>query len=285
MLYYAAMGRFMTSLRAAAAVSVFAFFPDAFAERAGDWSCGYYAEVSASSYMFSLGSVRADQAVWYLEGDVVQRLSSYGHVLLGYWALSDIEKPRNKGRRSNLYESDPYVFYGYDWEFAQGWRLCNRIGYSLVCETGYDNARIDTFNEWTYMGEFKSPWLEIFGQTRAVDTLGTYARIGARRNFALSGGALSVMPHIAMHGGSKNWNRRRYGNYVTGRGIGSGLGTVEYGVRFHGPVKWGLGWFVDFCGYDAVDSRTRTQIRERRNRGSTMKLDAFFLYSGLAWEF
>ena len=82
----------------------------AFAEKEGDFSRAYYAELSASSYMFSLGSVRADRAVWYLEGDLIQHLSSYGHILLGYWALSDIEKPENKRRRSNLYESDPYIF-------------------------------------------------------------------------------------------------------------------------------------------------------------------------------
>lgn len=275
----------MKILRAALFFVVFAFATDAFAEKEGDWSRGYYAELSSSSYLFSLGGVRADRAVWYLEGDIIQRLSSYGHILLGYWALSDIEKPENKGRRSNIYESDPYIFYGYDWDFRKGWRFRNRLGYILVCETGYDNARIDTFNEWTYMGELKSPWVDLYGQTRVVDILGTYVRIGLKRNFALVEDAISVMPHIAMHGGSRGWNRKRYGNYVSERSIKPGLGTVEYGVRFHGPLKWGLGWFVDFCGYDAFDSRTRTQIRERRNRGSTMKLDAFFLYSGLTWEF
>ena len=275
----------MKILRAALFFVVFAFSTDAFAEKEGDWSRGYYAELSTSSYLFSLGGVRADRAVWYLEGDIIQRLSSCGHILLGYWALSDIEKPENKGRRSNIYESDPYIFYGYDWDFRKGWRFRNRLGYILVCETGYDNARIDTFNEWTYMGELKSPWVDLYGQTRVVDILGTYVRIGLKRNFALVEDAISVMPHIAMHGGSRGWNRKRYGNYVSERSIKPGLGTVEYGVRFHGPLKWGLGWFVDFCGYDAFDSRTRTQIRERRNRGSTMKLDAFFLYSGLTWEF
>ena len=275
----------MKSSKAAVFSVLLAFCFDALAEKEGDWSRGYYAELSTSSYLFSLGGVRADRAVWYLEGDIIQRLSSYGHILLGYWALSDIEKPENKGRRSNIYESDPYIFYGYDWDFRKGWRFRNRLGYILVCETGYDNARIDTFNEWTYMGELKSPWVDLYGQTRVVDILGTYVRIGLKRNFALVEDAISVMPHIAMHGGSRGWNRKRYGNYVSERSIKPGLGTVEYGVRFHGPLKWGLGWFVDFCGYDAFDSRTRTQIRERRNRGSTMKLDAFFLYSGLTWEF
>ena len=83
----------MKILRAALFFVVFAFSTDAFAEKEGDWSRGYYAELSTSSYLFSLGGVRADRAVWYLEGDIIQRLSSCGHILLGYWALSDIEKP------------------------------------------------------------------------------------------------------------------------------------------------------------------------------------------------
>ena len=260
---------------------------NASAQREGDCSRAYYAEFSVSSYMYSLGSVRDNRAVWYLEGDMIQHLSSYGHILLGYWALSDIEKPENKHRRSNLYESDPYIFYGYDWDFAEGWRLRNRIGYILVCETGYDDANIVTYNEWTYMGEIRSPWVDIFGQTRVVDALGTYARIGALRNFILVDDCLSVMPHIAFHGGSKTWNRRRYGNYEPHRATRAGLGTMEYGVKFHGPLKWGFGWFVDFCGYDAIDSRTRTQIRARRANQASFKtkLDAFFVYSGLIWEF
>lgn len=275
----------MNFLKALTVALACVFSIDTFAEKDCDWSRGYYAEMSVSSYMFSLGSVRSDCAVWYLEGDIVQNLSSFGHILLGYWALSDIEKPKIKNRRSALYESDPYIFYGYDWNFAEGWRWRNRIGYILVCETGYDNARIDTFSEITYMGELRSPWLTLFGQVRAVDTLGTYVRVGVLENFNLVAERLSVMPHVAFHGGSENWNRRRYGNYVSGRSINAGLGTTEYGVKFHGPLKWGFGWFVDFCGYNAIDSRTRTQIRERRARGSTMKLDAFFLYSGVTWEF
>ena len=74
---------------------------------------------------------------------------------------------------------------------------------------------------------------------------------------------------------------------MNNRATRAGLGTVEYGVKFHGPLKWGCGWFVDFCGYDAIDSRTRTQIRARRANQASFKtkLDAFFVYSGLIWEF
>ena len=54
------------------------------------WGREWYADVSVASYLYSLGSVRANHAVWMMEGDVVQRLSSAGHVQFGYWALSDL---------------------------------------------------------------------------------------------------------------------------------------------------------------------------------------------------
>lgn len=105
------------------------------------------------------------------------------------------------------------------------------------------------------------------------------------RSFDFAGGLFSLTPHAALHGGSARWNRCRYGDFAEGRSIKAGLGTVEYGVRLGVPLKWGASWYVDVCGYDAIDSRTRTQIRERRRRGSTMKLDACFVVSGLCWEF
>lgn len=255
------------------------------AEKEGDWSRGYYAELSASYYLFSLGSVRADHSVWSMEGDVIQRLSSFGHILLGYWAMSDLTDSGDKSHRSTMYESDPYLFYGYDWEFAEGWRWRNRAGIIWVCNEGYTDDVVHMFKEWTYMGDVKTPWVTIFGQTRVVEGLGTYVRVGAQRAFTIIEDRLTAVPHIAFHGGSGGWNRRRYGDFVEGRRIGPGLGTVEYGVRFYVPLKWGFSWYVDLSGYNAFDERTRTQIRGRRARGSTMKLDAFFAYSGLIWEF
>ena len=135
------------------------------------------------------------------------------------------------------------------------------------------------------MGELQSPYVTVFGQTRVVDDLGTYVRVGVQRSFTLVDGVVSATPHAALHGGSKTWNRRRYGDYAEERAIGQGLKTAEYGLKFHGPLEWGVGWFVDFAGFDALDARTRTQIRASRAHGSTRKLDAFFVYSGLTWEF
>ena len=250
-----------------------------------DWGRDYYADISASSQLFSLGSVRADHAVWMMEADFVQRLSSFGHVLLGYWSLSDLGGSGDGSRRSYVYESDPCLFYGYDWNFAEGWRLRNRIGMIWVFNEGYNVDVIHLFREWTYMGELKSPWLTLHGQARIVDGLGAYVRIGVRRSFDLVDGRFSIVPHLTLHGGSARWNRNRYGSFVEGRSISSGLGTVDYGVRLGVPLEWGMSWYLDVGGYDALDSRTRTQIRERRRRGSTMKLDACFVTSGFSWEF
>ena len=249
------------------------------------WGRSYYADLSASSQLFSLGSVRADHAVWMMEADAVQRLSEFGHVLLGYWSLSDLGDGGDRNRRSYVYESDPCLFYGYDWDFADGWRLRTRLGMIWVFNEGYNVDVIHLFREWTYMGELNSPWLTLHGQVRAVDGLGTYVRIGALRTIDIAGGLFSLTPHLALHGGSARWNMNRYGDFVEGRQIAAGLGTAEYGLRLGVPLKWGTSWYLDVSGYDAVDSRTRTQIRERRRRGSTMKLDACYVTSGLCWDF
>lgn len=255
------------------------------AEKQGVWSQDYYVELAACSSLYSLGSVRADHAVWSVEGDVIQRLSSYGHILLGYWAMSDLTESADKSHRSTIYESDPYLFYGYDWDLADGWRWRNRAGVIWVFNEGYDVDVVHLFREWTYMGEISSPWCSLYGQTRAVEDLGTYVQIGMRREFGIVKGVLSMMPHIAFYGGSKRWNQRRYGNLIEDRAISAGLGTVDYGLRFAAPIKWGASFFVDICGYNALDERTRTQIRARRANGSTMKLDSCYVYSGLSWEF
>ena len=170
---------------------------------ADDWSREWYAEVTASSYMFSLGSVRADHAVWMLEGDAVQHLSGFGHVLLGYWALSDLEKKHDSGHRSSVYESDPYLFYGYDFDFAEGWRLRNRLGLIWVCNEGYDEKVEHLIREWTYAGELKSPCATLFGQVRVVDGRGTFVRCGLKRVIEVAGGMFSIVPHVAMSGETK----------------------------------------------------------------------------------
>lgn len=251
----------------------------------GGWGRDWYADVSASTYLYSLGSVRADHAVWMMEGDVVQRLSSFGHVLFGYWALSDLGKTGDRSHRSCVYESDPYLLYGYDWDVADGWRLRNRVGMIWVFNEGYNVEEIHLIREWTYMGELKSPLATLSGQVRAVDGLGTYVRVGLHRDFSVADGLFSLTPHAMLHGGSRRWNRNRYGDFPEGRPIAAGLGTVDFGVRAAVPLKWGASWYVDLCGYVALDSRTRTQIRERRRRGSTMKTEACFVVSGLCWEF
>ena len=249
------------------------------------WNRGWYADISASSYLYSLGSVRADHPVWMMEGDVVQRLSLLGHVLVGYWALSDLGRHGDRSHRSGVYESDPYLFYGYDWNFADGWRLRNRLGMIWIFNEGYNVDVVHLMREWTYIGEITSPWATFCGQARAVDGRGTYVRIGVHHGFEMSDGLFSVTPHVALYGGSGRWNRKRYGDFVDGRSIAAGLGTLDYGVRLDVPIKWGASWYLDLCGYDAFDSRTRTQMRERRRRGSTMKLDAVFAVTGLCLEF
>ena len=245
----------------------------------------YYAEISASSKLFSLGSVRADHAVWMMQGDAVQRLSGFGHVLLGYWTLSDWEKRRDSGHRSAVYEFDPYLFYGYDWDFAEGWRLRNRVGMIWVFNEGYEEKVVHLFREWTYMGDFVSPWATLFGQVRQVDGLGTYVRVGLRRMFDVADGSFAVTPHLALAGGSEQWNRRRYGNYARTQPLSQGLNTVDYGVLVGVPLRWGASLYVDVCGFNAFDGDTRAQIRESRRRGTTRRADACFVVSGLMWEF
>ena len=263
----------------------FAFVATSASAEDDGWGRDYYADISASSQLFSLGSVRADHSVWMMEADFAQRLSAFGHVLLGYWSLSDLGGSGDRSRRSYVYESDPSLFYGYDWNFADGWRLRNRIGMIWVFNEGYNVDVTHLFREWTYMGELKSPLVTLRGQVRVVDGLGTYVRIGAFRSFDIAGGVFSLAPHLSLHGGSGRWNRNRYGDFAEGRSIPPGLGTVDYGVRLGVPLEWGMSWYLDVGGYDALDSRTRTQIRERRRRGSTMKLDACLVTSGFCWEF
>ena len=252
---------------------------------ADDWSREWYAEVTASSYMFSLGSVRADHAVWMLEGDAVQHLSGFGHVLLGYWALSDLEKKHDSGHRTSVYESDPYLFYGYDFDFAEGWRLRNRLGLIWVCNEGYDEKVAHLIREWTYAGELKSPCAVLFGQVRVVDGRGTFVRCGLKRVIEVAGGMFSIMPHVAMSGGSTRWNRCRYGDYDGKPRLSGGMGTVDYGISVLVPLGWGASFYVDISGYDAVDHDTRVQIRESRRHGMTRRTDAFVATSGVRWEF
>ena len=274
----------MRILRSSIAIScLMAFFVRA--QDKACWGRSYYAELAACSDLYSLGAVCANNAIWSIEGDIVQDLSSFGYILLGYWAMSDIEPSSPRTHRSYIYESDPYVFYGYDWHFADGWRLRNRVGIIYVFAEGYEEDVQHLIREWTFTANLKTPYVTLYNQTRHVEKLGNYVRVGAEHSIPILNDKVHLLPHISLHGGSERWNRNRYGRFVADRLPGAGLGTIDYGIRLTLPITLGFSWYFDLYGCNIIDSRTRTQVRARRRLGSTAKLDSCFALSGLVWEF
>ncbi|MBR1921910.1 MAG: hypothetical protein IJ829_07930, partial [Kiritimatiellae bacterium] len=250
-----------------------------------DFSRDWYAELSASSRLFSLGSVRSEHAVWQAEGDVVQHLPWRSHLLAGYWQMSDLERQHGSGHRSQAYECDPYLFVGHRLDIADGWCLTGRAGMIWVLNEGYKQDTVHLIREWTFRGELATPLLVCGAEVRQVDGLGTYLRLTAQRDQSVFDGLFTLTPHLAASGGSSRWNAARNGHAPGVGAVGTGLTMTDYGLRCSLPVGGGFALFADVVGCTAIDVHARDQIKARRRHGATLRADTFFFLAGATWSF
>lgn len=257
-------------------------------EDASGWRRDYLVKVDVNTAYLSLGSIISDRGCWFGEVDFVQHLSDFGRIVLGFWTYSDIDNPYTYRRRDWFNEQDPYVFYGYDLEFAEGWHLNQQIGYIYVTLDGYrgasKSANDETFVEWTYMGELATPFLTPTWEVRAVQDLGTYVYPGVRREFALTE-SLSIVPHANLGGGSGRWNRNRYGSLREGDRLGAGLQTVNYGLRLEYRLSANLTAYTDVCGFNALNGSVRRQVNARKDAGQSVRADIMHATIGFAVHF
>lgn len=257
------------------------------AETEGDWSQSFYTSIEVSSAFFSLGRVCSEPPPWYYEVDFVQRLSSFGHILVGYWSASDLDNGNPSVHRAFIYESDPYLFYGYDWKISEDWQINQQVGQIWVTCPGYREKHkgIDdqSFREWTYMTSLSNPYLTPSVQIRVVSQLGTYVtpafehRFRPRKN-------LMITPYVRLFGGSRRWNRSRYGDLLHDRRLTQGLHSVAYGIKTVYALGSGFSVYADLTGYDAFRSDTRAQLKAKHPINNALR-DACFITLGVSWEF
>lgn len=252
------------------------------------WGRDYLVKADINTAYLSLGSIISDRGCWFGEIDIVQRLAGFGRLVLGFWTYSDIDNPYTYRRRDWFNEQDPYVFYGCDWEIAEGWRLSHQAGCIYVTLDGYRGearrSNDETFVEWTYMGELVTPWLTPNWDVRAVQDLGTYVYPGVRREFAVTQ-TVSLIPHVNFGGGSERWNRNRYGRALVRDRLGAGLQTVNYGMRLEYKLTTYLTVYADLCGFNALNGSVRRQINFRKDAGQPVRADLLHASVGFAAHF
>ena len=260
----------------------------AFGDEAGDeWGRDYYVSFDVSPVFFSLGKATSKHWNYYCEADVVQRLSDFGYALVGWWAQSDIDTPKSDMHRAWIYESDPYVFYGYRWHWTEGWFLDQRFGMIWVTSPGYHGeyrgVEDHSFREWTYIARLGNPYVTPTFEIRRVDRLGTYLRLEFSHEFAFDCG-VSLTPYLTAYGGNGSWNASRFGNLREDRRIGDGLVALRYGVRLAYALGAGVSLTADVSGYDVLDSDALSQISARRSAGNAQRNDQLIVTTGLAWN-
>ena len=252
-----------------------------------EWERTYYLMADVSPVFFSLGKATTRHWNYYYEADAVQQLSAYGYLLVGWWAVSDIDTPNSRKHRAAMYESDPYAFYGYRLKFAEDWALNQRLGMIWVTFPGYRNeyrgVSDHSYREWTYNASVENPYVTPAVEIRVVDRLGTYLRTSLSHSFTVWEG-LSLRPYLNAYGGSRRWNDARFGALREDRRIGNSLVSVRYGARATYKFDTGIAFSFDISGYDCVDPDGRAQVRERHRRGNSQRTDQLIVSLGVSYE-
>lgn len=175
-------------------------------------------------------------------------LDDFGNVGVWHWHYNSLtDRPREK-RDCQLAESDWAVFYNYDLELAEDWKLKTEVMirwftfmfYHEPYKGDSDHSRLEFYVDQQLENPYITPTFRMRRSVRAGEYL--YFRVGVKRTFPVdwfdSLEGLSVTPAFYVDFGDDN-QLSRYGEHPHGKdwssGIMSGLAelTVSYPLSDH----------------------------------------------------
>ena len=187
-------------------------------------------------------------------------------------------------------EDDLLVTYGYDWRFADGWRLRSRLGHLWILSRslkppykGVDDA---TAREWYVRETLSTPWVDFYTAVhyRTTPYHGVYFKSGVVRGFDLGHG-FSLTGEFCAEGGNKEWNANRYGHRIPWRApdYHAGPADLRAGVTLAYALFENCQASVGVHRFDMVMDEARAQGRYHAAKG--YRNDLTYLVAGVFWSF
>ncbi len=213
------------------------------------------------------GKLVAVRPVFNLDTGVGYKLGALGYANIGFWSMTDLSRHYTSSRRQLFNEIDPWLQYGYTWEFTEGWSLDSKLSYQWDELLGYRDSTRRTYREWINRETLTMPWFSLFTLVRWMQY--PYCcpgiRAGIFREFKLPAN-FSIVPQFFMDGGPRCWNRRRFGQWTEEparyhQGVNSATISLTLKYRFTENLIGYLG----ISQFSNTDSTVRRQVKARPN--------------------
>ncbi len=223
-----------------------------------------------------------------LELDAVTR--DWGQLNFYYAMTHSLSGVRDSVTKRFDIEDDVLATYGYDWAFAERWKLRSRVGHLWILSRslkppykGVDDA---TAREWYTRETLVTPWINFYTAVhyRTVPYRGVYFKSGVTRAFDLGHG-FSLTGEFCTEGGNKEWNANRYGHRITRResDYRAGPADLRAGVTLSYELFENFLVSVGVHRFDMVMDEARAQGRYRAAKG--YRNDLTYFVAGIFWYF
>lgn len=218
--------------------------------------------------------------------DVDLKLGVFGRVGAQAWSVSSLSRGGQSATRRNAYnEVDWNLHYEYDWTFAEGWALENRVARQWVTLPGYF-PDCKTTLEWHVAQALRNPYLTPYYLLRhaTAPERWNYWEVGAFRSFALAKD-LSLTAKLFGDLGDADHFRAQYGpriDHPQARYHG-GLMALNLVLRLDYALTENWGLFTYVQQFDLVDSDARDAVKASSAPEAKRDLTIFGVGMGLAF--
>lgn len=232
-----------------------------------------------SAYI-SRGKVLEDRPIQANAVDVHADLSRYGRFGFSHWSYSSLSGRFQDSYRRFIPETDWDVYYGYDWEFAEGYSLDTELKvYWALCHGGRPKSG-HTDYEWRMKETLTTPYGTAYCVYRYnFDPIQySYFQLGLKRRFAAAEW-LKIVPHAYIDLGDSRCRKRRFGALPDGGRYGEGGVSMAGELIFEFPLAERV-TLTAMVGQFGVVSR-----RGRRNLHGHNRRDLTYGSVGVSFEF
>jgi len=228
-----------------------------------------YAEYRSAYY--SRGTIVNKGPVLPLLGQAVGSFGKFGYIGGSAFAMSSLTSGCQSADRRNAFnEVDLKAYYGYDWDFGNGWALGNTVGYQWALWPGYHNNP-PVRHEWQIGQGLMNPYVMPYYLWRHAfeGAKWNYWQVGLTRAFSLGRGFV-LKPKFWCDFGDERLFKMQYGQPCT-----DGLMALNCELR----LEW---WFMDNFGihvavqqFDVVSHAGREALDESPKVQATTDLTIF----------
>lgn len=201
---------------------------------------------------------------------------NFGKIGFWNWTVSSLSGRRDYLHRRPLNEMDYGAYWTYFWDFSQysddwkGWGLTTDFVKDWITLEGYTHPYRESktnasINEWRFEQTLNNPYASPFYLLRRSShpTEWFYARVGARRKFALTD-TIAFTPEFFAENGNEYLFERRYGAKPNGGHYHGGLMTLNLILELSWKVSDMMTVYANVHQFDVTNDDARDRIKARK---------------------